>query len=394
MKLITTILISGALLISTAIRAQVDDVKMTKDLRVASKVLETLTQGDDHLMMYSDNVEGNYIEGYGVIFGIGGGYSVFMKQKGKYAYSIRTGSGSGVVVSPQIDTEVAAKAEAAEKAEIEARAEADHARSRSISGGVFTEENGAGEDEAEIDFEKIMLEFLVDYSQMINQLKPTDKILVSTKKSDYMYVSPQTVSVSEGEGHGITAELLKKDHNDYMSGKINRKQLITKIKINKHDGSTLRSKDLDLFSSMLKTIYDPSYTDTYFISWKPDYERIKGVGAIYSFKVYSSYDDNGLYRMPGIDKAGLSAVERNKNVEELYPVFVESMKENIIQYGRTINSLEPNEMVLLKITLTKCDDCSIPKKIQFSVKQEVLAAFNSGKLSQKEAIAKVKMKGL
>jgi hypothetical protein len=171
---------------------------------------------------------------------------------------------------------------------------------------------------------------------------------------------------------------------------MNREQLVAKIKVNRNNGSEMRSKDLDLFGSMLKTLYEDSYTDTYFISWKPDYERIKGVGAIYSFKVYSSYDDNGLYSMPGIDRSGLTGEVRNENVEKLYPVFVKSMKENLIQYGRTINSLESNEVVILKITLTKCDDCTIPKKVQFSVKQSVLADFNAARISQDAAVSQIK----
>jgi hypothetical protein len=41
--------------------------------------------------------------------------------------------------------------------------------------------------------------------------------------------------------------------------------------------------------------------------------------------------------------------------------------------------------------MTKCDDCTIPKKIQFSVKQSVLADFNTGKISQNDAVAKIKV---
>ena len=98
--------------------------------------------------------------------------------------------------------------------------------------------------------------------------------------------------------------------------------------------------------------------------------------------------------MPGIDKEDLTDEVRNDNVVKLYPLFVSGMKENIIQYGRTIKSLEKDEMLLLKVTLTKCDGCSIPKKIQFSVKHSVLADFNSGKISLKDATAKVKLSEL
>ena len=361
-NLIAIIIVCSVWALPGKVNAQINEERMDKDLRVASRVLETLTQGDERLMMYNDNVEGNYIEGYGVIFSISGAYGVFRAPS--VGYSVRGRTVGTVVVTPE------ASENSKEK----------------------TKEQEEKQKEEQADFENLMIEFLVDYSQMIGQLKATDKIVVSTKKSDYLYLAyGDNKEIREAGSNGITAEMLKKDHNEYMTENINRAQFIAKIKINRSNGEALRSKDLDLFSSMLKTVYDEEYTDSYFISWRPDYERIKGIGAIYSVKVYSSYDEEGLYRMPGINAEGLTGQQRNENVESLYPIFIESMKENILQYGRTINSLESNEMILLKITLTKCDDCSIPKKIQFSVKQSVLSNYNSGKLSLKDAVSNVKM---
>ena len=364
-NLIAIIIVYGVWALPGKVNAQINEERMDKDLRVASRVLETLTQGDERLIMYNDNVEGNYIEGYGVIFSINGAYGVFRAPT--VGYSIRGRTGGAVVIAPEAP-------ESPEKKDKELQEK---------------------QKEKQADFENLMIEFLVDYSQMIGQLKATDKIVVSTKKSDYLYVAyGDNEEIREAGSNGITAEMLKKDHNDYMAEKINRAQFIAKIKINRSNGEALRSKDLDLFSSMMKTVYDEEYTDSYFISWRPDYERIKGIGAIYSFKVYSSYDEEGLFRMPGINEKGLTGQQRNENVERLYPIFVESMKEDILQYGRTINSLENNEMILLKITLTKCDGCSIPKKIQFAVKQSVLSDFNTGKTSLKEASTKVKVSEL
>jgi len=366
-KSITTIFIGSMLLIPVLVNAQIDQTRMDKDLRVAANVLEMLTRGDNHSMMYGNNVEGNYIEGYGVIFSVGGGYSILtdaIVRDFSYSYSWGDGGSGAVIVAPKSDN-------------------------------TLKEKDNDTRKQAQAEFENVMIDFLANYSQLISQLKPTDKVVVSTSQSNAEYVVVFRNNLREGrESQGITAELLKKDHNDYISGKISNDQLIAKIKITKTSGDEGRSKDLDLFGSMLKTIYDDDYTDSYFISWEPKYERLKGIGVIYSFKVYSSYDENGLYRMPGINEKGLTNSQRNEKVIALYPVFIKSMRENIIQYGRTITSLDSDEVVLLKISLTKCDGCSIPKKIQFSVKQSVLVDFNSGKLSQKDAIAKVVMSEL
>lgn len=363
--------LAGILSVSGNVLAQIDQERMDKDLRVSAKVLESLMHDNEGMMMYSNNVEANYLEGYGVIFSVGSSYSFYVGKGGKSTFSwtyprTERDYRRAVVVAPKADD----KEEKSEKQDKE------------------------NKEKSFKDLSDAMVEFLVDYSQMINQLKPSDKITVSTKKSDYVYVGSGSFTDEDLDDMGqagITVQMVKKDHNDYIAGKLSREDLIAKIEVNKKDGAANRSKDLDLFSSMLGTVYEDSYTDSYFISWDPEYERLEGVGAIYSFKVYSSYDEDGLYRMPSIDKRGLASDERNAQVEKLYPVFLKSMKENMIQYGRTINSLNPDELLILKITLTKCDGCSIPKKIQLSVKQSVLSDYNTGKLSEKDAVAKVKM---
>jgi hypothetical protein len=364
-NLIAIIIVCTIWALPAKVKAQINQEKMDKDLRVASQVLTTLTHGEDgRLMMYGgDNVEGNYVEGYGVIFSVSGRSSFYISS-GTRGFTYRAQRGA-VVVSP--------------------KAPKDDDKQK---------EKEKQKDE-EIDFKAIMVEFLADYSQLIGQLKPTDKIVVSTKRSEYVFVmTDENESINTTGSRGMSAELLKKDQNDYISGKISHDQLVAKIKVTIKDEEGSRSKDLDMFGSMLSTIYNESYTDTYFMSWRPEYERIIGVGAIYTFKVYSSYEEAGGFRMPGINKNDLTNEARNENVIKLYPLFVSGMKENIIQYGRTIKSLENDEILLLKVTLTKCDGCSIPKKIQFSVKHSVLADFNTGKISLKDATAKVKVSEL
>ena len=371
-----------AVCMSETVYGQIDDERMQRDIRVASGILQTLSQTDATLVMYGDNVTGDYIDGYGVMFSIGGGYSFVAP---------RAPRGRAVVLGTR---------EAKEVKEVKDVKEAvvwSQGNNGSVSVTVEDEDDDLIEDK-QSDINEIMSLFLADYSQLIGQLAPTDKIVVSTKKSDYFYRfkmsdgDETTVTSSQSAGNnGITAELLKKDHDNFLSGKLTREQLLEKIKFIEHTSENARAKDLDLFGSMIKTLYDVDYTDSYFISWTPEYERIHGVGAIYTFKVFSSYDENGLYRMPGINQEGLNEDQRTENVVALYPLFVKSFKENLIQYGRAIKSLKDDEMVMARITLTKCDGCEIPKRLQFSVKQSVLKDFNSGNMRLSEAIAQVKM---
>ena len=174
---------------------QVDQERMQRDIRVASGILQTLSQADDTFVMYGDNVSGEYIDGYGVMFSVGGGYS-FVAPRAPRGRAVIAGSGrsrSTAVWSDEDERAVAkAKAEGKEKEDII--------------------------DSKKSDIKEVMTLFLVDYSQLIGQLSGTDKIVVSTKKSDYFYYyktekTELMMEPPEGSGNnGLTAELLKKDH--------------------------------------------------------------------------------------------------------------------------------------------------------------------------------------
>ena len=68
------------------------------------------------------------------------------------------------------------------------------------------------------------------------------------------------------------------------------------------------------------------------------------------------------------------------------------MKKNLIEYGRTISSLEDDESVVIKAKLTTCDGCGIPESVEISVKSSVLKDYSSGKTTLSAAISKVTLK--
>ena len=151
MKNLIAIIICIFWALPAKVQAQINEEKMDKDLRVAAKVLETLAhgEGEGRLMMYGgDNIEGNYIEGYGVIFSMSG-RSMYIAPRVAYSYGRRT---SGVTV-------VAPRAEVIAIAEVEAKAEAEaKANAKDKKEAAKEKEEHKGE---EIDLEAIIVEFLL-----------------------------------------------------------------------------------------------------------------------------------------------------------------------------------------------------------------------------------------
>lgn len=276
--------------------------------------------------------------------------------------------------------------------------------------------------------EQAIITFLADYADLIGQLKSTDHILVKQESpfaEDYyiagwdegadVWVVPEVdddvdvdvdvdvdtdeddwggtsgISSSSKKGSGFSAEVSKKVITDYKTGKINFDAFKKKVVIKRAEPEK-KSADLDMFASIFKQYYGPKMSKTFFTERTPSYQILENFGVIYSISTYSSYQEGKYYYMPVLGKDKISSEERKEKIEELYPQFITDLKSFIIDYGRTIRSLEDNDMLLLKIKMTRCEECSIPKSIDVSVKMSVLKQFDQQKITRDKAMAAIEIK--
>ena len=86
----------------------------------------------------------------------------------------------------------------------------------------------------------------------------------------------------------------------------------------------------------------------------------------------------------GVPEAGDSAAN-----EELYPLFAKSIKEDMLEYGRTMKSLKDDESLILNIKMTRCVGCGIPSSLELTVKNSILKEYSSGKLTKEAAMQKI-----
>jgi len=236
----------------------------------------------------------------------------------------------------------------------------------------------------------------MNYADIIGQLKPDEKIMVHAKSGNnswaYSYgINSGGSAVLAGERNsGFSAEVRKGDISDYKQGKINRKQMRDKVVINETKPEELE-RDLELFATIVKRLYSPDLSKTFFTSQSPRYERLTGFGVIYYLDTYSSYENDNFYSMPVLNRNDVTSDERIQTIEKLFPVFEDDFKSVLIEYGRTILSLDEDEVLLFKVKSTKCVSCSIPKSIDFSVAKSVLTQFDQRKISLIDAKKQVKV---
>jgi hypothetical protein len=428
MKKVINFLIGGMIVLGAqGVSAQsADDSRMTRDIEIAENILSTLIKQElDKRNFFPVEIRGSYRAGYGVTFtvptnmllpmkmGDGNGVYILDGTPGAYSYSFSTSGDSeeaeGLAVLEREEAEKEkAKAQVRkekseqdkvkaekekEKIERDAPAKAD-VEYRVAKGGTRVRTTRSNEDRdslVAVYNAKIIAaakSFLADYGDLLSQLKADEKVIITNKDNNQRWYYGQDTKRSI-----LIVEASKGDVAQYRQGKITRDGLLSKIKVTNTESTGKMEPDLELLTSIFNRLYSSDLSNSFYLSGNSYYERLNDFGAIVYMQVYSSNEtDGGLFNMPTVDLRRIERAERDKKVKELYPTFENELKENILEYGRTVKSLKDNEQLVFNVILTKCKGCGIPADLEVSVPNAVLKDYNSGKLEKNSALTKVMVK--
>lgn len=360
-----------ALCIGTTFGQSIDEERMDRDLKIAENILGTLTSGDNQLRFHN-NIESNYMPDYGVMFSIPRiTYIYTSRSSNRVVYG---GTGNYVVATTDDDDD-------------------DDDAVIVVDGKVKNEKEKRAKlaEEAQKQLKEQLTVFLVDYADLIGQLKPTDRIVVQTRGGDnrLFYSGGQ----SRNKQNVFTAQIMKSELMAYKQGKMDREDLIKKIIFKNPEENSETSKDLELFSTIFARLYEPDLSSTYYISSRSlGYTSLEGFGVTFNMKLYSSSSDDGLHTIRTTGESGLTQDERNTKVNAMYPEFEQTFKENLMDYGRTIKSLKAEEALVLKVKLTECKGCDMPEEIEVSVKGKTLQSYDKGSITRNDAVKQVTVK--
>ncbi len=412
-----TVMMVAMVLVSfgTFAQGKIDEQRMERDIEVAENILSTmLKQQFDKRSFFPIEVSGNYRLGYGVTFTIpnmqsgfwfqnsdgpadvlidgqpGGFFQTFSNDNG--SYSISNSSSGGVTI---IDTRPDEDAARVSSDQIKK----DQKNRSVVAGTTKTSRTKKGskinrdslKEESNQKTIKAIKEFLADYGDLIGQLAPTERIIVTNRNDgERMWFSQFN---NQQNANLITVEANKGDITQYKQNKLTRDQLMNKLKVVNSEMDNEVQPDLELLASIFNRLYRSDLSKSYFTQDNTYYERLKDYGVIYYMQVYSGNQSGGdFWNMPTVSLEEVNQATRDKKVKELYPIFTKSIKEDMLEYGRTLKSLKDEESLILNIKLTKCIDCGIPSSLELSIKNSVLKDYSSGKLSKEAAIQQISEK--
>ncbi len=398
-KMIQTLVCMAILLtmkLQPAFAQKIDEERMVRDIEVAENVLGTLIkqQFEKQKMFFPLEIKANYQPGYGVTFYLPADYTtpiVFTLQgDDNFIWQDERLQGPGVNYSHNYQNEENGLSED----ELEIIGKKDKKETLRLK-DKYKEKKKLDMDSVRDAYNLKVIDaaktFVVDYGDMITQLGPSERIIVSNQGDRPRPWVTQYFNAPK-RSH-LSIEALKSDLSQYKQGKITREQAFSKIKVINTESMETVEPDLELLSSIFSRLYRPDLSKTFFTQDNIYFERLKDYGVIYYMHALSSQErDIKRYIMPTVGLDDVDQATRDKTVKELYPKFERDLKDNILEYGRTLKSLKDEEVLVFQVKLTRCAGCEIPSTLEYTVKALVLKDFNSNKLDRNTALAKFAIK--
>jgi hypothetical protein len=253
-------------------------------------------------------------------------------------------------------------------------------------------------------------EFLKDYASTIGQLKPNENVMViygskSSNSFPALVITNGKVDKSEKREPlpVISGSVVKKDLDDYRSGKLNDSGFESKVKT----ASTKDKEymDLKVMSNIFETALRDQNDEAFRLSGNVNYLMLDNFGAI--FNLDASYRTNnhlfgnvsgitvgGAYvrtnsrNAPDSDEIKKEEAEYLAKVNEAYKSLKTNLKEYLVDYGRTISSVKSDQFILTTVNIRgRYDD--IPERIDVQLKKSVLDQLDKGTISREKALQQV-----
>jgi len=348
--------------------------KMEKDIIILQNVLGDLfsPNGNDRFFS-SRSAKGMYVPGNGVIFSLGAN-SIYGDLMAEY-----------IVVQGQ----------AAEKEETEKEIDIDELNK-----------------ETEDRLRSKSREFLANYGSLLSELKSGEKLMLNIdysvrQKRDNDRTTSNRVSFVTSRSSikkRMQSSINYKTLNDFTTGKINLDQAMNAIEVSIVDDAEKDMTDAKILAGILDDLMQSSLDGKFRRRSKTSWTYFEGFGLMFNIQMNTNVNGSamviysqGAGTISRVDKDDREKEreEKLKEVEEAYPEFENMLKENIIQYGRTLRSLGAGESIIVNVDFgTAFRDSKLPRSIRMIVPKSSIEAYSKGQKSLDQVKSEIDIKQL
>lgn len=341
--------------------------KMEKDIVILQNVLSDLFSNSDRTLYSSRNAKGMYVPGSGVIFSMSG--------SGIYGSVF-----SELVIDRDID-----------------RGEKE----------VDVEELNQKSEE---DIRNKSKEFLTNYGSLLTELKSGEKLMLNVDYS--LQQSRETLrnsgnrvayTIPRSNKQRMQSSISYKTLNDFSTGKINLQQAMAAVETKIVEDADKDMTDAKILAGILDDLMQSSMDGKFKRRSRTTWSYFDGFGLMFNIQMGTQvssgmvvYSQGGSgSRVINRSEAEKEREENLKELEEAYPEFENMLKENIVQYGRTLRSLGSNESVIVNVDFGGYfSDSKLPRSIRMIVPKSSIEAYAKGQKSLEQVKKEIDIKQL
>lgn len=243
-----------------------------------------------------------------------------------------------------------------------------------------------------------MRDFLANYADAVGQLDGNDRIMIIYDENARN--SRSTLRVYNGEEWKgmamprISAEVKREDLISFRNGKINRRELDGRIRIEKVTEDREQFQEYKVFAGILESLFPVDNQGDYRVR-NISYNFLPNFGVIYQMEMSmrkGAWNDctscpSGSIAPSQTRSKSDTAQVRSRQVA--YQRFGQDIREVLLDYGRTLRNLTSEQMILLTVSLPTCENCQVPDRVNVSVKKSVLEAYEKGQMDRSKALASI-----
>lgn len=256
---------------------------------------------------------------------------------------------------------------------------------------------------------KRITEFLKDYAPTIGQLKEGEHISIVYGKRTEQLPRVRVFNLS-GEANDkeeveqipvITVTAKAEDLIALKNGNLSSDDFEERLSISKQSKEEKERLDLEVMGNILETAFAEGDGDSFHLvtANSLSYVSIDGFGVHYNLDMHRGHGLQAFgfgaitrFGEAGSEEAEESAkkiqearVERENTIKTEYQNLKELMKQYLVDYGRTLNSLSTEQFLIVTANITDHSD-TVPSQVNFQLKKSVLEQLDRGQISREEAM--------
>lgn len=344
--------------------------KMERDIVILQNVLSDLFSNRESSFYSSRNSKGMYVPGNGVIFSMG------------------SSNPYGDIFVEYVSAQELLDEDADEKEEMD------------------IEELNKKTEETIRDKSK---EFLTNYGSLLSELKSGEKLMLNvdyslrqereerlrTSGNRIAYVSPRSSKKR------MQSSISYKTLNDFSTGKINLQQAMAAVETKIVENTEKDMTDAKILAGILDDLLQSSMDGKFKRRGKTTWTYFDGFGLMFNIQMGTQVGNGLVIYSQGVsDTRVINRSEREeerekaiKEIEAAYPEFENLLKENVIQYGRTLRSLGEGESVIVNVDLgSYFNQSELPRSIRMIVPKSSIDAYARGQKSLEQVKKEIDIK--